>query len=66
MNTKTEAQLKTEGWKLASISTGSYLERMLDTYKELGVVIYLQEVKPEECGQCTECYKEGTQALYKL
>ena len=34
-------------------------------YEELGVETYLQEITPEECGGCTECYKAG-ETIYRI
>jgi multimeric flavodoxin WrbA len=55
----TKDELEKEGWKVASITGGEHLRRTLEMYEELGVETYLQEITPEECGGCTECYKAG-------
>ena len=55
-----------EGWKVASITGGEHLRRILEMYQELGLETYLEEVSPEECGGCTECYKSGDETIYRI
>jgi hydroxymethylpyrimidine pyrophosphatase-like HAD family hydrolase len=63
---KTQQQLKTEGWKIASVTGGSHLKRTLEMYRELGIEIYLEKVKPEECEGCTRCFTENNEAIYRI
>ena len=63
---KTKQELEIEGWKLASVTGGDHLNRTLEMYQELGMEIYLEEVKPEECGGCTECYESGNETMYRI
>jgi len=58
--------LERTGWKVASISSGEHLKRILDMYAELGVEIRLEEVSPEECSGCTECYTKGSETIYRI
>ncbi|HEX75999.1 MAG TPA: hypothetical protein G4O12_05365 [Dehalococcoidia bacterium] len=55
-----------EGWRLASVSGGEHLRRTLDMYQKLGIEVFLEEVKPEECAGCTECYKLGNETIYRI
>jgi multimeric flavodoxin WrbA len=64
--TKTRQQLETEGWKVASVTGGDHLKRTLEMCQELGIEVYLEEVKPEECGGCTECFATGSETIYKI
>lgn len=64
--TKFKQQLETEGWKLASVTGGAHLERTLQMYQELGIEVYLEEVKPEECTGYTECYTAANEAIYRI
>ena len=64
MSTKDE--LDKEGWRPASITGGQHLRRTLEMYQELGLETYLEEVSPEECGGCTECYKSGSETIYRI
>jgi hypothetical protein len=64
MATKNERE--EEGWKVASITGGEHLRRTLEMYQELGFETYLEEVSPEECGGCTECYKSDGETIYRL
>ena len=63
---KTKQQLETEGWKTASATGGDHLKRTLEMYQELGIEVYLEEIKPEECGGCTECYKTSNETMYRI
>ena len=64
MSTKTEPEK--EGWQLASTTGGQHLRRILEMYQELGFETYLEEVSPEECGGCTECYQAGNETIYRI
>jgi len=55
-----------EGWKLASTTSGADLKRILDMYHELALEVYTEEVSPEECGGCTECFVVGGETLYRI
>ena len=63
---KTKQQLEGEGWRVASVTGGIHLQRALEMYQELGIEVYLEEVEPEECGDCTECYKLGGETIYRI
>jgi hypothetical protein len=63
---KTRQQLEAEGWKVASVTGGDHLKRTLEMYQELGIEIYLEEVKPEECGSCTGCFTTGSETIYRI
>lgn len=62
----TKDELEKEGWKPASITGGEHLRRTLEMYRELGLETYLEEVSPEECGGCTECYTSGDEIIYRI
>lgn len=62
----TKDERENEGWKVASITGGDHLRRTLEMYQELGFETHLEEVSPEECGGCTECYKSGGETIYRL
>jgi hypothetical protein len=55
-----------EGWKLASTTSGEHLKRTLEMYHELGFDVYTEEVSPEECGECTECFVAGGEPLHRI
>jgi hypothetical protein len=63
---KTKQQLKAEGWKLASVTGGNHLKRTLEMYREIGIEVYLEEVKPEECRSCNECFKAANETIYRI
>jgi hypothetical protein len=64
--TKTRKELEREGWKESSITGGQQLGRILEMYQELGIEVYLEEIGPEECGGCTECYKAANETICKV
>lgn len=59
-------RMEDEGWKLASTTSGADLKRILDMYHELALEVYTEEVSPEECGGCTECFVAGGETLYRI
>jgi phosphoserine phosphatase len=63
---KTQRQLKAEGWKIATVTGGASLDRILEMYRELGLQVYLEEVKPEQCEGCTQCFTESKEAVFRI
>lgn len=63
---KTKRELESEGWKLASITSGDHLQRILHMYKELGIEVYLAEIRPDDCGGCTQCFIAGNETIYGI
>ena len=64
--TKSKQELEAEGWKLASVTGGDHLKKTLDMYQELGIEVYLEEVRPGECGGCTECFTTSNETIYRI
>jgi hypothetical protein len=62
----TEEQLEKQGWKFATLSGGDHLQRTLEMYSELGIETYLYKVVPGKCGECTACYEQGGEELYRI
>ena len=63
---KSKSQLQEEGWTQASLTGGHHLERTVEMYRELGLEIYLEEIDPKECGQCTSCFEEGKEKMFRI
>jgi hypothetical protein len=63
---KTRQQLEAGGWKMASVTGGAHLKRTLEMYQELGGEVYLEEVKPEECEGCAQCFMENNETIYRI
>ena len=59
-------ELENQGWQAASISSGEHLRRTLEMYRELGLDTHIEEVSPEQCGGCTECFKAGGEPIYRI
>ena len=64
--TRTKEELEREGWKLASVTSGVHLKRILEMYEELGFDVYIEEVTPEECAGCTICYVAGNEIITRI
>jgi hypothetical protein len=63
---KTRQELEKEGWELASTTSGAHLRRILEMYQELGFEVYLEEITPAECGDCTVCYVAGNETITRI
>ena len=61
-----KAALERDGWRVASITGGQHLKRVLEMYDELGVEVLLEEIDPQECADCTECYKADNESMYRV
>ncbi len=59
-------KMEREGWKLASVTSGAHLKRVLDMYEEVGFEVYTEEVTAEECGGCTVCYSAGNETITRI
>lgn len=53
-------------WREIAIDGEMHVKRMMDMYKELGFDVCLEEVRPEEVAQCTKCYQERGERIYKV
>ena len=59
-------EIEKQGWRQASITGGEHLRRTLEMYKELDIEVYVEEVRPEECGGCIECYQAGKEKIFRI
>jgi hypothetical protein len=53
-------------WKEVAVDGETHLKRLVDMYQELGFEIRLEEVKPEEVEQCTQCLQEKGERIYRI
>lgn len=53
-------------WEEVAVDSGDHLQRMVAMYEELDFDVYLEEVRPEDVGRCTECYKASAEKLYRV
>jgi len=51
--------LAAQGWQLATVSSGTHLQRCLEAYRELGIEVYTEVIDAKECGGCIRCFKEN-------
>jgi len=54
------------GWREIAIDGETHVKKMTDMYKELGFDVRLEEVTPEEVEQCTKCYQERGERIYRV
>jgi hypothetical protein len=54
------------GWQEVAIDGETHLKRVVDMYEELGFEVRLEEVKPEEVEQCTQCLQEREEKIYRV
>ena len=54
------------GWKMASVTGGTHLKRLKEMYEEMGFEVRLEEVSARECGQCTLCFEQSGEQLYRV
>ncbi len=52
-------------WQEVAIDGETHLKRLVDMYEELGFEIRLEEAKPEEVEQCTQCLQESGENIYR-
>ncbi len=53
-------------WQEVAIDGETHLKRLVDMYQELGFEVRLEEVKPEEVEQCTQCLQEKWEKIYRV
>ena len=53
-------------WQEVAIDGEKHLKRVVDMYEELGFELRLEEVKPEELEQCTQCLEESGEKIYRV
>ena len=53
-------------WQEVAIDGETHVRRITDMYEELGFEARLEEVKPEQAEQCTKCYQERGERIYRV
>jgi len=53
-------------WREVAVDSETHLKRLVDMYEELGFEVRLEEVKPEEVEQCTRCWQEKGEKIYRV
>ena len=53
-------------WQEVAIDCETHLKRLADMYEDLGFEIRLEEAKPEEVEQCTQCLQESGENIYRV
>ena len=66
LENKQNNKMEKADWKEVYQGGGAHLERVKKTYEELGFEVKILPISPTECGECTICYQEGNEELYKL
>lgn len=65
-NSVGKSQDQREGWELATISGGDHLRRVTEMYRETGFEVCVEEVRPEDCIGCTECFKASGGPVFRV
>ena len=53
-------------WQEVAIDGETHLKMVVDMYEELDFEVRLEEVKPEEVEQCTQCLQEKGEKIYRV
>ena len=53
-------------WQEVAIDGETRLKKLVDMYEDLGFEIRLEEAKPEEVEQCTQCLQESGEKIYRV
>ena len=53
-------------WQEVAVDGETHLERVIEMYEELGFEVCLEEVAPEDAGQCIACYEAGNEKIYRV
>ena len=53
-------------WQEVAIDGEGHVQRMVDMYEELDFEVRLEEIKPEEVEQCTKCFQERGEKIYRV
>ncbi|MGB5925813.1 MAG: hypothetical protein WBH01_06940 [Dehalococcoidia bacterium] len=54
------------GWQEVAIDGETHLKRLVDIYEELGFEVRPEEVSSEEIEQCTQCWQEKGERIYRV
>jgi len=53
-------------WREVTIDGETHLKRLMDMYEELDFEVRLEEVKPQELEQCTQCLQQRGEKIYRV
>jgi hypothetical protein len=53
-------------WQEVAMDGETHVNRVVEVYEELGFEVRLEEVKPEELAQCTKCFEERDEKIYRI
>jgi len=53
-------------WREVVIDGETHLKRLIDMYKELDFEVRVEEVKPQDIEQCTQCLQQRGEKLYRV
>jgi hypothetical protein len=53
-------------WQEVALDGETHVSRITEVYEELGFETRLEEVKPEELTQCTKCFQERGEKIYRV
>jgi hypothetical protein len=53
-------------WREVAVDGETHLKRLMDMYKELDFEVRLEEVRPQEVEQCTQCLQQREEKIYRV
>jgi len=53
-------------WGEVAMDSETHLKRLIDMYKELHFEVRVEEVKPQDIEQCTQCLQHTGEKLYRV
>jgi multimeric flavodoxin WrbA len=53
-------------WQEVAIDGETHVSRIAEVYEELGFEVRLEEVEPDEIAQCTKCFQEKGEKIYRV
>jgi hypothetical protein len=53
-------------WREVAVDGETHLKRLMDMYKELDFEVCLEEVRPQEVEQCTQCLQQREEKIYRV
>lgn len=53
-------------WREVAVDGETHLKRLTDMYEDLDFEVRLEEVKPQEVEQCTQCLQQRGEKIYRV
>jgi len=53
-------------WREVAMDSETHVKRLMDMYKELDFEVRVEEAKPQDVEQCTQCLQHRGEKLYRV